>query len=77
MSKAVIQVGEEKTFTIISNNLSDNNFYIQSAKLNGKTWNKTFIRHEDIMNGGELIFEMGSEPNKNWATDKDSKPYFQ
>jgi predicted alpha-1,2-mannosidase len=75
LSKAVIQVGEDRTFTIISNNLSDNNFYIQSAKLNGKIWNKTFIRHEDIMNGGELIFEMGSEPNKNWATDKDSKPY--
>ena len=75
INKAEIQVGENKSFVINANNLSEKNFYIQSVKLNGKIWNKCYIRHEDIMNGGELIFEMGSEPNKNWGTNKESLPY--
>jgi predicted alpha-1,2-mannosidase len=75
LNKAVINVGEDKIFTIKANNLSPTNYYIQSVKLNGKMWNKSFIRHEDIMNGGELVFEMGSEPNKYWASDKDARPY--
>jgi putative alpha-1,2-mannosidase len=75
LNKAIIKVGEDITFTVRANNLSTTNYYIQSVTLNGKKWNKSFIRHEDIMNGGELIFEMGSEPNKNWAADKEARPY--
>ena len=35
------------------------NKYIQSVKLNGKPYNKTYLQHADIINGGELVFEMG------------------
>ena len=40
------------------------NKYIQSVKLNGKNYNKFYINHADIMDGGELTFEMGEKPNK-------------
>lgn len=59
-----------KTFTIIAENTSDTNRYIQSATLNGKTFNRTLITHKEIMAGGELKFVMGATPNKLWGVEK-------
>ncbi|HEX3437289.1 MAG TPA: GH92 family glycosyl hydrolase, partial [Pseudacidobacterium sp.] len=63
-SRSVIHMGNGKDFTIIAQNNSLQNIYIQSATLNGKPWNKTWFDHSDIKNGGELILHMGPEPNK-------------
>ncbi len=59
---------QSKTFTIKSQNLSKTNIYIQSATLNGKELNRSWISHDEIIKGGELVFVMGSEPNKEWGT---------
>jgi len=67
LDKVAINVGKGLTFTIIAKNNSTENAYIQSATLNGEPYNASFLRHEDLMNGGELIFKMGSEPNKEWG----------
>jgi putative alpha-1,2-mannosidase len=56
-----------KTFTIIAKGNSPANIYIQSAKLNGKPYNKCYISHQQILAGGTLEFVMGSEPNKKWG----------
>ncbi len=58
---------EENTFDVIANHVSEKNIYIQSAKLNGQTYNKSWIEHGDIVKGGIIEFEMGPEPNKNWG----------
>jgi putative alpha-1,2-mannosidase len=42
--------------------------YIQSCKLNGQPFNKTWFRHSDITNGANFEFVMGEKPSK-WATD--------
>jgi predicted alpha-1,2-mannosidase len=63
-----INMENGKTFTIQANHVSSENIYIQSATLNGKPWSKSFLNHEDIINGGELVFEMGAEPNYSWGT---------
>ena len=62
--------GEE--FLIKANNINDENIYIQSAQLNGKKLDKPFISHSDIVNGGLLIFEMGSKPNKKWGANSEN-----
>lgn len=65
--EAIIHPDPEKpeiTFTIIAKNVSWRNKYIQSAALNGAKLEKPFLKHTDITKGGELIFEMGSRPNK-------------
>lgn len=54
-----------KTFKIICKNNSRKNMYVQSASLNGTTLNRMYLLHHEIISGGELILEMGSEPNKN------------
>jgi putative alpha-1,2-mannosidase len=56
-----------KNFKLIARNLSDKNVFIKSATLNGKPFNQAWIEHEDIANGGELIFEMDSKSSKSWG----------
>ncbi len=68
-----VKLENGKTFTVKANNNSKENLYIQSAKLNGAPFNESFITHSQVIDGGVLEFEMGSEPNKNWA--KDSRPF--
>jgi predicted alpha-1,2-mannosidase len=62
--KSKLRLENGKTFTIIANHASGKNLYVQSAKLNGKNWDKCWFRHSDIENGGELIMEMGATPSK-------------
>ena len=61
-------------FKIKANNVSKLNKYIQSATLNGKPHNKTWISHENIVDGGTLIFEMGPEPNHSWGNNPSDIP---
>ncbi|RVT75297.1 glycoside hydrolase family 92 protein [Flavobacterium sufflavum] len=65
--KAKINLQDGKSFIIEAENVSDKNFYIQSATLNGAAFNKTTITHQQIVQGGILHFVMGAEPNKNWG----------
>ena len=55
-----------KTFTILAPAVSKENIYIQSVKLDGKPYDKSYITHEQIMNGSIFEFEMGNKPGKVW-----------
>ena len=59
-----INLENGKTFVIKANNVSDKNRYVKSVTLNGKPYNKLYITQQDIMNGGEIIFQMTSKPAK-------------
>jgi predicted alpha-1,2-mannosidase len=72
--KVTINLENGKKFVIKANGVSPNNYYIQSAKLNGVKYDASFLKHDDIMNGGELIFTMSSKPNKNWGTGSKNEP---
>ncbi|MDA9344966.1 GH92 family glycosyl hydrolase [Flavobacteriales bacterium] len=61
--KSIINLENGNTFEIKANNVSDKNFYIQSATLNGEEYNKPYITHSEITNGGKIIFEMGKTPS--------------
>jgi putative alpha-1,2-mannosidase len=71
--KATIKLSGNKTFVIEAENVSNKNFYIQSATLNGKPFNKTTISHREILKGGALHFVMGNQPNKNWGVKINQK----
>jgi predicted alpha-1,2-mannosidase len=73
-SKVTLNVGNGKTFVITANNVSEKNKYIQSAVLNGKPLNKPWFEHSDLVNGGTLVFEMGSRPNKDWGSAQQDAP---
>ena len=49
---------ERRTFTVIAKNLSKENKYVKSVTLNGKPFKGFVLRHDAIVRGGELVFEM-------------------
>lgn len=59
-----LKTSSGKTFTIIAENASHTNKYIQSATLNGKPLTKAQIDDESVMNGGTLVLVLGDKPNK-------------
>ncbi|WPU91667.1 GH92 family glycosyl hydrolase [Mucilaginibacter sabulilitoris] len=63
-----INLGNGRFFEIKAPNASFNNKYIQSARLNGKPWDKPWFSHSDIANGGTLELVMGPVANKTWGT---------
>lgn len=73
--RAVIRLDNDKTFTVEADNVSGKNIYIQSVRLNGKSLNNSYITHNDIVNGGTLVFKMGSKPNRKWASSPENAPY--
>jgi len=73
--ESVISLEDGKTFTVEAKGVSDENIYIQSATLNGQPYDKSYLMHSDIMDGGTLTFIMGDTPNKDWASHSDSLPY--
>ncbi len=66
----ILHLQNGNTLTIKAPNVSDQNCYIQSVTLNGKPLRCAYITYEQIMAGGELVFTMGSKPNKKWFTEK-------
>ncbi|MEE9430065.1 MAG: glycoside hydrolase domain-containing protein, partial [Melioribacteraceae bacterium] len=74
-NKVTINLENGKKFTVKAESVSKDNKYIQSVTLNGKEYNKSWVKHEDIMNGSTLIFKMGDSPNKTWGEAKESRPF--
>jgi predicted alpha-1,2-mannosidase len=56
-----------KDFTIIAENNSPENKFIQSASLNGEPHDRPWINHAAIKNGSTLTLQMGNTPNKSWG----------
>lgn len=61
-SRAQLNLENGRTFTIIANNMTEENTYIKSIRLNGKIYKDTRINHFDIMKGGTLEFDFAKEP---------------
>lgn len=62
--EAKLEVAPGKFFTITAPSASKENKYIQEVKLNGKILDRSFITHQEIMNGGTLEFKMSTSPDK-------------
>lgn len=73
--KATITMENGKKFVINAPNNSSSNVYIQTARLNGNTYTKNYLTHSDIINGGEIYFEMGASPKKNRGTHPNDTPF--
>jgi putative alpha-1,2-mannosidase len=72
--QATIHMENGKDFMIVARNNSAKNVYIQSATLNGTTWNKPWFSYSDIAGGAKLVLNMGPEPNKSWGNAPDAAP---
>lgn len=64
VKSAKINLENGKTFSIVAKNQGDKNVYVAKVILNGKTLDRTYITHDEIMNGGQLEFVMQAKPAK-------------
>jgi predicted alpha-1,2-mannosidase len=75
VEEATLHLPNGKQFRIVAEGISEKNRFVASVKLNGKPLDRSFLRHEEIMAGGELRFTMSAMPNKSWATKPGARPY--
>ena len=73
--KVTVELENGNTIGINAPKNSNDNKYVQSLQLNGVIHSANYIKHEVLMEGPELDFEMSSEPNKNKGTARDDFPY--
>ena len=73
--KVTMKLENGNTFTINAKDNTYDSHYIESLKLNGSNYNKTWIDYNDILNGGTLNFNMTKTPNKNFGVDNSSRPF--
>lgn len=69
-----IRMDNGNTFRMKARNLSEQNIYVQSVKVNGKPYNNVWISHEIIAEGGTIEFEMGPRPGK-WGKKTEPVPF--
>ncbi|MCE1198781.1 MAG: glycoside hydrolase family 92 protein, partial [Marinilabiliales bacterium] len=72
LSEMTLSSGQH--FIIRAENLNDRNIYIQKATLNGAEYTKSYIRHEDLLKGGELVLFMGEKPSDTWGVKPEDRP---
>ncbi|MDR1331921.1 MAG: GH92 family glycosyl hydrolase [Tannerella sp.] len=60
--KITLTLQNGKQFVVEARGYTDEHIYIRSATLNGQPYDRFFITHEDIMNGGTLLLEMSNTP---------------
>ncbi|MCT4644060.1 MAG: glycoside hydrolase family 92 protein, partial [Carboxylicivirga sp.] len=65
--KVTLNLNNGEQFVITAKNSEEK--YVQSLKLNGKRYNKPMLYHADIIDGGQLTFDMGDVPNTTVLTD--------
>ncbi|KAF0543576.1 glycoside hydrolase family 92 protein [Gigaspora margarita] len=74
--KVTISLSQKLKFKIIAYNLKTENHtnpYVQSVKINGKYWRKTWFRHSDIANGAVMELNMGPNPSEVWGIVRENE----
>ncbi|WP_425491652.1 GH92 family glycosyl hydrolase [Luteimonas fraxinea] len=75
LPRATLRLPNGKQFTVIADGLEQGHGYIGSATLDGKPLQRAFLRHAEILAGGELRFTMQAEPSQAWPGAGAEAPY--
>lgn len=67
--EASIALGNSRQLKVVAKDQSPENVFVKKVELNGKLLERPFITHADLMNGGELLFYMDDEPNKDFYSE--------
>lgn len=72
--RAAIHLPNGRTFTVVAEHLDDAHPYVGAVTLDGKPLDRVYLRHADILAGGELRFVMQAKPNLGWGKDIAARP---
>lgn len=73
--KMTLHLENGKTMTITAQNCNQDNKYIQSLSINGTPSTKNFFTHDQLIQGGNIQYVMGSTPNKQRGISDSDAPY--
>jgi putative alpha-1,2-mannosidase len=48
--------------------------FVQRLELNGRRWNRPWLRLRRVARGGRLAFDLGPAPNRKWGTEPSAAP---
>ncbi|HET7329691.1 GH92 family glycosyl hydrolase [Dyella sp.] len=72
--RAAIHLGNGRTFTVTATPFDNAHPYVGEITLNGKPLDRVYLKHADILAGGELHFTMQATPNKHWGQAISARP---
>ena len=75
VNRATLALPNGKRLSIIADRLDERHPYVGRVMLNGAPVTRAYLRHDEIMAGGELRFLMQEPPNTVWATRPADRPY--
>ncbi|HEX2083352.1 MAG TPA: GH92 family glycosyl hydrolase [Xanthomonadaceae bacterium] len=75
LPRTTLNLPNGKRFTVAADGLDDAHTYVGSVSLNGQPLQRAFLRHEEILAGGELRFTRQAEPNRDWPGAAAEQPY--
>jgi len=70
--RVTISLPDGKKFVVTAKQNGPQRPYIRNAWLNGGEFHRSYLTHDQIVKGGELLFDMTSAPEK-WATGAQSR----
>jgi len=73
--KATLHLPSGKDIVLNAPKNSDQNRYVNQLTVNGKTYDKNWLSHEELLKGATLDFDMSATPNKTRGTSKDAAPF--
>jgi predicted alpha-1,2-mannosidase len=75
VDRAVLHLPNGKQLTVVSEGLSDEHGFLKDVLLNGKSLDRSYITHEEVMSGGTLKFVFSSEKDAEWSRRSLQLPY--
>ncbi len=73
--KATLHFENGNNLVIESSNNSAENVYIDSLQKDGADYSKNYLKHDELLSGGKLLFKMNSMPNKERGINQADLPY--
>ena len=75
VKRATLSLPNGRRLTVIADGMDDRHPYVGKVVLNGTPVTRAYLRHDEIMAGGELRFTMQAAPNRTWAAQPADRPY--
>lgn len=72
---AKLQLENGKTVTIKAENNNCENRYIKEMKVNGKSYSRNYLTHEQLTKGANIQYQMNKMPNKQRGVSEKDAPY--
>ncbi len=75
VDRAILHLPSGKSLTIESADRSDDHPFLRDVQFNGKSLDRTYVTHQELMNGGTLKFIFSTENNAAWSRSNLRRPY--